>query len=160
MSHGSMMRNIIELLRASAAGIIDAVIPQRNIARVSDSRRYFHNSGRPEGVIEKLLSAVKTYQQKTKDRVTFEYVIIKGLNDSMLYAELLVRLLRGIKCYVNLIEYNPHTGCKFTGSSRETMSRFMEVIKEAGIKTSTRLKRGGNIHAACGQLGANSGRNQ
>lgn len=110
--------------------------------------------------IAKLLSAVKTYQQKTKERVTFEYVMIKGLNDSMLYAELLIRLLRGIKCNVNLIEYNPHPGCKFTGSSREKMSRFMEVIKEAGIETSTRLKRGGNIHAACGQLGANSGRNQ
>jgi 23S rRNA (adenine2503-C2)-methyltransferase len=106
--------------------------------------------------IAKLLNAVKTYQQITKERVTFEYVMIKGLNDSMLYAELLVRLLRGIKCNVNLIEYNPHPGCKFTGSSREKMSRFTKIIEEAGIETSTRLKKGCNIYAACGQLGANS----
>ncbi len=106
--------------------------------------------------IAKLLSAVKTYQQKTKERVTFEYVMIKGLNDAVLHAELLVKLLRGIKCNVNLLEYNPHPGCKFTGSSREKMSTFTKIIAEAGIETSTRLKKGCNIYAACGQLGADS----
>jgi 23S rRNA (adenine2503-C2)-methyltransferase len=106
--------------------------------------------------IVKLLNAVKTYQQKTKERVTFEYVMIKGLNDSTLHAELLVKLLRGIKCNVNLIEYNSHAGCEFTGSSREKMSAFAKVIEEAGIETTIRLKKGSNIHAACGQLGANS----
>ena len=106
--------------------------------------------------IAQMLRAVKAYQQKTEERVTFEYVMIKGLNDSTLHAELLVKLLRGIRCNVNLIEYNPHAGCKFAGSSREKMSAFAKVIEEVGIETTIRLKKGRRIHAACGQLGANS----
>ncbi len=104
--------------------------------------------------IAKILDAVKIYQRKLKERVTFEYVMIRGLNDSTLHAKLLVKLLRSIKCNVNLIEYNPHPGCKFKGSSREKMSRFAGVIEEAGIETTIRLKKGSSICAACGQLGA------
>jgi 23S rRNA (adenine2503-C2)-methyltransferase len=104
--------------------------------------------------IAKLLDAVKTYQRKVKDRVTFEYVLIKGVNDSVLQAKQLVKILRSIKCNVNLIEYNTHASCKFKGSSREQMSRFAKVIEEAGIENTIRLKKGSNICAACGQLGA------
>jgi 23S rRNA (adenine2503-C2)-methyltransferase len=104
--------------------------------------------------VAKLLDAVKTYLRKVKDRVTFEYVLIKGINDSVSHARQLVKLLRGIKCNVNLIEYNPHTGSKFKGSGREEMSRFAKVIQEAGIENTIRLKKGTNICAACGQLGA------
>jgi len=103
----------------------------------------------------KLLDAVKAYQLKLKDRVTFEYVLIKGINDSVLHARQLVKLLRGIKCNINLIEYNPHPGCKYKGSGRQQMSHFAEVISEAGIENTIRLKKGSNICAACGQLGAN-----
>lgn len=105
--------------------------------------------------IAKLLDAVKTYQLKLKDRVTFEFVLIKGINDSVLHAQQLVKLLRGIKCNVNLIEYNPHAGCKYKGSGRQKMSRFAQVIEEAGIENTIRLKKGSSICAACGQLGAN-----
>ncbi|MBN1804734.1 MAG: 23S rRNA (adenine(2503)-C(2))-methyltransferase RlmN [Sedimentisphaerales bacterium] len=104
--------------------------------------------------IAKLLDAVRTYQLKTKDRVTFEYVLIKGVNDSQLHAGQLVKLLRPVKCNVNLIEYNPHAGCKFEGSTRKDMSRFAKVVREAGIENTIRLKKGSNICAACGQLGA------
>jgi 23S rRNA (adenine2503-C2)-methyltransferase len=105
--------------------------------------------------IKKLLDAVKKYQLKLKDRVTFEYVMIKGINDSLLHARQLVKLLRGLKCNVNLIEYNPHAGCKYKGSGRQQMSRFAEVIEEVGIENTIRLKKGSSICAACGQLGAN-----
>jgi 23S rRNA (adenine2503-C2)-methyltransferase len=105
--------------------------------------------------LKKLLEAVKAYQLKTKDRVTFEFVLIKDINDSVLDARQLVKLLRGIKCNVNLIEYNPHPGCKYTGSGRQQMSRFAKVIEEAGIENTIRLKKGSSICAACGQLGAN-----
>jgi len=105
--------------------------------------------------LTKLLDAVKAYQLKLKDRVTFEYVLIKGINDSVLDARQLVKLLRGIKCNVNLIEYNPHPQCKYKGSGRQQMSRFAKVITEAGIENTIRLKKGSNICAACGQLGAN-----
>ncbi|MCP4261514.1 MAG: 23S rRNA (adenine(2503)-C(2))-methyltransferase RlmN [Planctomycetes bacterium] len=105
--------------------------------------------------IAKLLEAVKTYQLKVKERVTFEYVMIKGINDSVLHARQLVKMLRAVKCNVNLIEYNPHAGCKYKGSSLEKMSRFAEVIEEAGIENTIRLKKGSSICAACGQLGSN-----
>lgn len=105
--------------------------------------------------IAKLLDAVRTYQLRTKERVTFEYVLIKSLNDSPEQAGRLVRLLRGIKCNVNLIEYNPHPGCEFTGSDRTDISRFAAVIETAGVETSIRFRKGRDIYAACGQLGAN-----
>ncbi|MBC8471515.1 MAG: 23S rRNA (adenine(2503)-C(2))-methyltransferase RlmN [Planctomycetes bacterium] len=105
--------------------------------------------------IAKLLDAVRTYQIKLKERVTFEYVMIKCINDTLLHAGQLVKLLRGIKCNVNLIEYNPHGGCKFKGSGTEQISHFAEVIEEAGIENTIRLKKGSSICAACGQLGAN-----
>jgi 23S rRNA (adenine2503-C2)-methyltransferase len=105
--------------------------------------------------LTKLLDAVRTYQFKVKERVTFEYVMIKGINDSLLQAGQLVKLLRGTKCNVNLIEYNPHPGCKFKGTGMEKISRFAEVIEQAGIENTIRLKKGSSICAACGQLGAN-----
>jgi len=105
--------------------------------------------------LTKLLNAVRTYQLKLRERVTFEYVLIKGINDSLLHAGQLVKLLRGIKCNVNLIEYNPHGGCKYKGTGMEQMSRFAQVIEEAGIENTIRLKKGSSICAACGQLGAN-----
>ena len=104
--------------------------------------------------IAKLLDAITTYQFKAKERVTFDYVMKKGINDSLLHAGQLVKLLRIIKCNVNLIEYNPHGGCKFKGSGIEKISRFAEVIEEAGIENTIRLKKGSSIFAACGQLGA------
>jgi len=105
--------------------------------------------------LSKLLDAVRTYQFKAKERVTFEYIMIKGINDSLVHAGQLVKLLRPIKCNVNLIEYNPHGGCKFKGSGTEKISSFAQVIEEAGIENTIRLKKGSSICAACGQLGAN-----
>jgi 23S rRNA (adenine2503-C2)-methyltransferase len=104
--------------------------------------------------LTKLVDAVKTYQLKVKDRVTFEYVMIKSVNDSTVNARRLVKLLKGIRCNVNLIEYNPHAGCKFKPSARQQMSRFAAVLEAAGIENTIRLKKGSNICAACGQLGA------
>ena len=105
--------------------------------------------------IRVLLDAVEVYQFRAKGRVTFEYVMIKGLNDSLSHAEKLVKLLRRFKCNVNLIEYNPHPGCKFKGSGTERIERFCEAIGDAGIETTIRFKMGQTIFAACGQLGAN-----
>ena len=104
--------------------------------------------------LAELLSAVKAYQQKVKQRVTFEYVMIKGLNDSVRCAEMLVKLLSNIWCNVNLIEYNPHRHCEFEASGRASIERFVRVLQRAGIETTVRFKRGQSINAACGQLGA------
>ncbi|MBN2181990.1 MAG: 23S rRNA (adenine(2503)-C(2))-methyltransferase RlmN [Sedimentisphaerales bacterium] len=101
-----------------------------------------------------LLKAIQDYQDDTRQRVTFEYVMIKGLNDSAENAKTLVKLVSGIKCHVNLIEYNPHPGCDFAGSGSESIKKFAEVLEYAGIETTMRFKMGRGIKAACGQLGA------
>jgi len=108
--------------------------------------------------IRVLLDAVEAYQFRAKQRVTFEYVMIKGLNDSLKNAERLVKLLRRFRCNVNLIEYNPHPGCKFKSSGTERIEQFCEAISKAGIETTIRFKMGHTIFAACGQLGANAQR--
>lgn len=105
--------------------------------------------------IRVLLDAVEAYQLRARQRVTFEYVMIKGLNDSLEDTGRLAKLLRRFKCNVNLIEYNPHPACKFKGSGVERIERFREALGEAGIETTIRFKMGQTIFAACGQLGAN-----
>lgn len=104
--------------------------------------------------IATLFAAVKDYQMKTGERVTFEYVLIKGLNDSKLHAQMLAKLVHQVKCNVNLIEYNPHPHCPFTASNRQIIKRFTQILEDAGIETTIRFKKGRKIKAACGQLGA------
>ncbi|MBN2271332.1 MAG: 23S rRNA (adenine(2503)-C(2))-methyltransferase RlmN [Sedimentisphaerales bacterium] len=104
--------------------------------------------------IKALLDAVETYQFRAKERVTFEYVMIKDLNDSLEHAERLTKLLRRFKCNINLIEYNPHPGCKFKASGTDKIEQFREALSKAGIETTVRFKMGQTIFAACGQLGA------
>ncbi len=104
--------------------------------------------------IAEVLKAVRFYQGKTRQRVTFEYVLIKGLNDSANYAKMLVKLLAGLTCNVNIIEHNPFPTCKYAGSSSVRIREFAAVLDEAGIETTVRFRMGRNIKAACGQLGA------
>jgi 23S rRNA (adenine2503-C2)-methyltransferase len=103
--------------------------------------------------IESILRAVKAYQAKTKRRVTFEYVLIKGLSDGVAQARMLAKLIASLKCNVNLIEFNPHTGCRFAASNRTAIAGFARTLRAAGIETAVRYKRGRKIKAACGQLG-------
>ncbi|MGA2070326.1 MAG: 23S rRNA (adenine(2503)-C(2))-methyltransferase RlmN [Sedimentisphaerales bacterium] len=116
--------------------------------------------------LDRLFAAIGRYQRTTRNRVTFEYCLIKGVNDTVLHARILVKRLRGIMCNVNLIEYNPpaspdsrarrggHEGCNLKPGGRQAIERFAGVLKDAGIETTIRLKMGQTINAACGQLGA------
>ncbi len=104
--------------------------------------------------IKELMDAVNDYNHRTKQRVTFEYILIKGLNDSIQCAGELARLVKPIKCNINLIEYNEHQRCKFQASSRASIKQFKAVLEEAGLETTIRFKMGRKIKAACGQLGA------
>lgn len=104
--------------------------------------------------IADLLRAVRFYQSRTHQRVTFEYVMIKGLNDSSSHAKMLVKLLDGFLCNVNLIEHNPYPGCEFAGSNSERIKQFASILDRAGIETTVRFRMGRGIKAACGQLGA------
>jgi 23S rRNA (adenine2503-C2)-methyltransferase len=104
--------------------------------------------------LPKLMTAVRSYQLKTNLRVTLEYVLIKGVNDSAPHARQLAKLAHQIKCNINLIEFNAHPHCRFAASSKETIKRFAQILESAGIETIVRFKRGRRIKAACGQLGA------
>ncbi len=104
--------------------------------------------------LAELLAAVRDYQAKTGQRVTFEYVLIDKVNDSVTHARLLVKVLRGLMYNVNLIEHNPFSGCEYTASSRARIRRFASALKEAGVETTIRFRMGRRIKAACGQLQA------
>jgi len=103
--------------------------------------------------LDRLFNAIESYQRKTRNRVTFEYCLIKGVNDGVLHARMLVKRLRPFMYNVNLIEYNPHEGCNLKPSGTETIERFAKVLTEAGVETTIRRKIGQSINAACGQLG-------
>ena len=107
--------------------------------------------------LAKLFAAIRFYQNRTGQRVTFEYVLIDKVNDSPTHAQALIQRLRGIACNVNLIEHNPYPGCRLAGSGRDRIALFASILKDAGIETVTRFKLGRDIKAACGQLQAGYG---
>jgi 23S rRNA (adenine2503-C2)-methyltransferase len=100
-----------------------------------------------------LLKALREYQNKTHRRITFEYVMLKNLNDSDNHAKMLIEMVNGIDCNINLIQHNPFIECIYQGSSNERIERFSNRLEKAGIETTTRFRMGRNINAACGQLG-------
>ena len=85
-------------------------------------------------------------------RITFEYVMLKGVNDSLAEARALVKLLAGIPAKINLIPFNPWPGTRYECSDWETIERFAEVVNRAGYASPVRTPRGRDILAACGQL--------
>jgi 23S rRNA (adenine2503-C2)-methyltransferase len=107
--------------------------------------------------IEQLLEAIKAYPGLSNARrVTFEYVMLKGVNDSPAEAKALVRLLKGIPAKINLIPFNPWPGSVYACSDWATIERFAEVINRAGYASPIRTPRGRDILAACGQLKSDS----
>ncbi len=107
--------------------------------------------------IEQLLEAVKAYPGLSNARrVTFEYVMLKGVNDSPAEAKALVRLLKGIPAKINLIPFNPWPGSTYACSDWSTIEAFAEIINRAGYASPIRTPRGRDILAACGQLKSDS----
>jgi 23S rRNA (adenine2503-C2)-methyltransferase len=103
--------------------------------------------------IKDLLGACLRYLEKApRDFVTFEYVMLAGVNDSVAQARQLARLLKSVPCKINLIPFNPFPGSGFTRSAPEALAGFRDVLMQAGFTTTTRKTRGDDIEAACGQL--------
>ncbi len=102
--------------------------------------------------MDKLLEACRYYTDKTKRRITFEYSLIKGVNDSPQNARELASRLKGMLCHVNLIPVNDVKERNFVRSSNETVKMFEEILLSKGIETTVRRKLGSDIDAACGQL--------
>lgn len=107
--------------------------------------------------IADLLEACRNYPGLSNARrITFEYVMLKGVNDSLADARALVKLLSGIPAKINLIPFNPWPGTHYECSDWETIERFAEVVNRAGYASPVRTPRGRDILAACGQLKSES----
>ena len=102
--------------------------------------------------IEELIKAIRYYIQKTNRRVTIEYILIKGINDSVGCADELATLLHGLNVYVNLIPYNEVIGKPYERSKKEDMVAFFDWLKKRRINVQLRKEQGSDIDAACGQL--------
>ena len=103
--------------------------------------------------IRELMAACRRYvEDGSRRRVTFEYVMLDGVNDSDEHARALVKLLRGVPAKVNLIPFNTFPGTRYQRSPAERIARFQQIIVDAGLVTITRRTRGDDIDAACGQL--------
>ena len=103
--------------------------------------------------IEVLLDALRDYPKASNsERITFEYVMLKGINDSDADAHRLVELIKGIPAKVNLIPFNPWPGAPYERSSNNRINAFSEIVYQAGYASPVRKPRGEDIFAACGQL--------
>lgn len=105
--------------------------------------------------LEKLIPAIKRYVSKTNRRVTFEYILLRGVNDTRECAKELSELLKGINCYVNLIPYNETSHIEFKKSSKETILAFYDELKKNQVNVTIRREFGSKVNAACGQLRSN-----
>jgi 23S rRNA (adenine2503-C2)-methyltransferase len=102
--------------------------------------------------LEMLMQAARDFPLRNRERVTFEYVLLDGVNDARENARQVVELLRGIRARVNLIALNPGPGIAFQTPADESVAVFQQVLRDAGILTFVRRPRGRDIFAACGQL--------
>ncbi len=102
--------------------------------------------------IEQLLDAIAKYIEKTNRRVTIEYILLKGINDSIACADELATVLHGLNVYVNLIPYNEVAGKPYERSTKEDMIAFFDWLKKRRINVQLRKEQGSDIDAACGQL--------
>ncbi len=104
--------------------------------------------------LKELMAACHRFidKQNSRSRITFEYVMLDGINDRPEHAHELIKLLKGIPTLMNLIPFNPFAGSGYSTSSKKAVLRFSETLHEAGMTTVVRKTRGEDIDAACGQL--------
>ena len=102
--------------------------------------------------IEELIASARALPLPRRRRITFEYLLLGGENDTPADAKRLATLLEGVKVKVNVIAYNPWPGAPHARSTPEATARFMDVLAEAGLTVSLRRSRGDDVLAACGQL--------
>ncbi|HOQ31727.1 MAG TPA: 23S rRNA (adenine(2503)-C(2))-methyltransferase RlmN [Candidatus Hydrogenedens sp.] len=102
--------------------------------------------------LDKLAEALHQYQQKTDRMITFEYVLLSGVNDSLKHAQELFDYAKQFKCTVNLIPWNPVSDIPFSPPAQETCNSFLEFLTQNGLNATLRQERGQDIQAACGQL--------
>jgi len=102
--------------------------------------------------LSELMQACRDYVERTRRRISFEYALIDGINDSLGHARRLARLLRGLLCHVNLIPLNPTAECPYRPSPQKRILAFQAELDRLGIANTLRVARGLDIQAGCGQL--------
>jgi 23S rRNA (adenine2503-C2)-methyltransferase len=105
--------------------------------------------------LEDVLALLSRYDWAHQRKLSFEYFMLGGLNDSLLHAKTLVRLVRDLPCHINLIPYHSHSNLKFTSSPRKNIEAFQNILTEKNITCTLRTSRGQDIEAACGLLATN-----
>ncbi|MFA7075354.1 MAG: 23S rRNA (adenine(2503)-C(2))-methyltransferase RlmN [Candidatus Izemoplasmatales bacterium] len=106
--------------------------------------------------LAEVIEASKDYFEVTKRRITFEYILLKGVNDEIEHANQLSDLIRGINCYVNLIPYNPVNEFGYEKTDEKRADKFYQQLVKRGINVTLRKEMGSDIDAACGQLRLNN----
>ena len=102
--------------------------------------------------VEELIAACRRYQKVTGRRISFEYSMVRGVNDSPATAKELAKLIRGMGAHVNLIPINPVDGSPYSATDAENVKRFQNMLTELGVNATVRRRLGNDISAACGQL--------
>ena len=102
--------------------------------------------------ITEIVDLLRNYDFSKQRRLSFEYIVFKGVNDSLLYAKELLKLLRGLDCRINLIRFHAIPGVNLEGADMETMTAFRDYLTSHGLFTTIRASRGEDIFAACGML--------
>jgi 23S rRNA (adenine2503-C2)-methyltransferase len=101
---------------------------------------------------KQLLDACKDYARKTGEKITFEYVLLKGITDQIEHARQLVKLVHGVPCKINLIPFNEHPGSGYERPTDEAVEAFHTELNRLGAHVLLRRSMGRDIFAACGQL--------
>lgn len=102
--------------------------------------------------LDELIPALKVYLERTNRRITFEYILLSGINDSIECALELANLVKGINCYINLIPYNETNNIDFKRTKTIQIMRFYDILKKNNVNVTIRREFGSKISAACGQL--------
>ncbi len=102
--------------------------------------------------LAELMATCRDFTRDTRQRITFEYILLGGINDSIIDAKRLVKLLHGIRCKVNLIAYNEHDGAEFKAPTEISIKAFQSYLLQRDIVATLRASKGQDISAACGQL--------
>lgn len=105
--------------------------------------------------IKELMKTLKKYEENTNRRITFEYIMLKDVNDSIECAIELAHLVKNLNCYVNLIPYNETENIEFKRTKKVQILAFYDILKKNGINVTIRKEFGSDVDAACGQLRAN-----
>jgi len=102
--------------------------------------------------VEEVIDIIRNFEINSQRRISFEYILFKGLNDTPRHIKELARLLNGVKCRINIIRFHPIPGSEFQSPDLGTTINFKEALNAKGILTTIRASRGVDIQAACGLL--------